>query len=519
MNMRAKLKAGLTQRGLAPHIADAFIMNFQDESGLNPGINEANPTVAGSRGGYGLYQLTGPRRRQYEAFASQKGVPLDSVDAQLDFMMQELQGSESNAAKDIFAAKDTGTAAAAIVNKFLRPAEAHRASRVARYTGGGSNDTLLGGLSLTPDRVGAPSILDTMEAPEMEPQKATGILGSLFGDMTEDRADQIRLGVNGMLHNPNRGLERQVQGRMDDRRTDKREQKASQQAAQQANKTAAWLATQPGGEQFAQAIASGALPAGQALDMWRSQSKGPEPTALVQQYQLAQQQGYSGSFMDYQTDLKKAGAATSSVTVNNSDGNPMLGTIPQGYEAVRDPETGAFTMRPVPGGPEDNSEKDALADEGKRRSGDVVIEDIDRVITKMDDGGLPVAGMGGGILSNIPGTDAHDVSKLINTIKANVGFDRLQQMRDSSPTGGALGAINQSEMTLLNSALGSLEQSQSPEQFKENLTRLKGIYQGIVHGAGGSEAPATAGAESAAAPDFSSMSDAELDAYIESGGR
>ena len=519
MDMRAKLKAGLTQRGLAPHIADAFIMNFQDESGLNPGINEASPTVPGSRGGYGLAQWTGPRRRQLEAYAGSTGKPVSDVDVQLDFLMGELQGSERNAAQSIMGAKDTGSAAAAIVNKFLRPAEQHRASRVARYTGGGSNDTLRGGLSLTPDRMGAPPILDMMEAPQMEPQKATGILGSLFGDMTQERADQIRLGVNGMLHNPNRGLERQVQGRMDDRRDAKKTHAASQQAAQQANKTASWLATQPGGEQFAQAIASGALPAGQALDMWRSQSKGPDQTALMQQYSLAQRQGYDGSFMDYQIDLKKAGASSSNVTVNNSDGNPMLGTIPQGYEAVRDPETGAFTMRPVPGGPEDNSAKEALADEGKRRSGDVVIEDIDRVITKMDDGGLPVAGMGGGILSNIPGTDAHDASKLINTIKANVGFDRLQQMRDSSPTGGALGAINQSEMTLLNSALGSLEQSQSPEQFKENLMRLKGIYAEIVHGAGGSEAAPKAGGANTTAPDFSTMSDAELDAYIEGGGR
>ncbi len=49
----------------------AFVMNFKDESGLDPGINEANPIVPGSRGGYGLYQLTGPRRKAYEAFAQQ----------------------------------------------------------------------------------------------------------------------------------------------------------------------------------------------------------------------------------------------------------------------------------------------------------------------------------------------------------------------------------------------------------------------------------------------------------------
>ena len=36
------------------HVADGFVMNFKDESGLNPGINEQNPIVPGSRGGFGL---------------------------------------------------------------------------------------------------------------------------------------------------------------------------------------------------------------------------------------------------------------------------------------------------------------------------------------------------------------------------------------------------------------------------------------------------------------------------------
>ena len=130
------IRAGLVQRGLPEHVADAFILNFQDESGLNPGINEANPIVEGSRGGFGLAQWTGPRRRQLEAFAAQRGTPVSDVDTQLDFLMTELQGPESAAAKKILSAGDTGSAASAIVNSFLRPAEEHRARREARYLGG-----------------------------------------------------------------------------------------------------------------------------------------------------------------------------------------------------------------------------------------------------------------------------------------------------------------------------------------------------------------------------------------------
>jgi len=136
-NTAEYIRSGLLSRGLPEHVADGFLMNFQDESGFDPSINEAAPTVPGSRGGYGLYQLTGPRRVAYEQYAQQQGVDPSNVDAQLDFMMSELAGPEASAYQAIMAAPDTGSAAAAIVNKFLRPAEQHRAARVAEYTGGG----------------------------------------------------------------------------------------------------------------------------------------------------------------------------------------------------------------------------------------------------------------------------------------------------------------------------------------------------------------------------------------------
>lgn len=131
------IRAGLVARGLPEHVADGFVMNFQDESGLNPGINEAAPIVPGSRGGFGLAQWTGPRRKALESFAAERGVSAADPDIQLDFLMTELQGPESGAANSILSTTDSGQAAAAIVNKFLRPAEEHRASREARYTGGG----------------------------------------------------------------------------------------------------------------------------------------------------------------------------------------------------------------------------------------------------------------------------------------------------------------------------------------------------------------------------------------------
>lgn len=139
------MRQGMVRRGLPEHVADAFLLNFQDESGLDPGINERNPIVPGSRGGFGLYQLTGPRRVAYERFASNRGAAFDDIDTQLDFLGGEMGlpglglenepffGSESRAAQSILGSRDTSSAAQAVVHNFLRPSPEHRTSRAARY--------------------------------------------------------------------------------------------------------------------------------------------------------------------------------------------------------------------------------------------------------------------------------------------------------------------------------------------------------------------------------------------------
>jgi len=82
-------------------------------------------------------------------------------------------------------------------------------------------------------------------------------------------------------------------------------------------------------------------------------------------------------------------------------------------------------------------------------------------------------GMLGGNLAQFRGTPAYDLYNTIQTIKANIGFDKLQDMRDNSPTGGALGQVAIQELERLEAVLGSLDQSQSEEQFKENLKKVQ----------------------------------------------
>ena len=181
------------------------------------------------------------------------------------------------------------------------------------------------------------------------------------------------------------------------------------------------------------------------------------------------------------TPLRGAG-----VTVN-LPGEPQIGTIPPGYQAVKD-DAGAWTMKPIPGGPEERkrAEEEAAA-VGKKTlktiQADIVIEDIGRSIKMIEEADFPITGFGS-LLSAVPGTKAHDLSERLGTIKANIGFDRLQAMRDASPTGGALGQVSEFENKMLQATYGALAQSQSKEELLFNLRRLNETYLDIIHGPG-----------------------------------
>lgn len=87
--------------------------------------------------------------------------------------------------------------------------------------------------------------------------------------------------------------------------------------------------------------------------------------------------------------------------------------------------------------------------------------------------GTFTTGWFGAKTKDIPGTPAHDLSQTLLTLQANAGFDRLQEMRDNSVTGGALGQVSERELGLLMAAYAALEQSQSKGQFMQNLDRFE----------------------------------------------
>lgn len=365
------VRAELMRRGLPEHVAEGFVLSMDDESGLRPGVNEAQPLVPGSRGGYGLYQLTGPRRVAFENWAAQSGRPLDDQ-AQFDYLTMELQGPERGAAKKIFATRDRNEAASAIAEYFLRPAPENLAARKAKY-----------GTVSEPDQRGRLMALLAMPG--------------------------LSDGQRAVVENEIKRLEPA--------------KPLSAKGKEAADRDAGFL---PDGE-------------GPAYS---------DRPASVQEYLFAQDQGETRPYSQWLIETKKAGATSINVGGDNS-----------------------------------------TADQQRADTAGMLLQDIDHVKDLVDSAYLPTTGSIGNLLSSVGGTAANDIRTTLDTIRANIAFDKLAQMRAASKTGAALGSVTERELGLLQSTLGNLEQSQTKEQFIRNLDRLRSMYETVVNGSQFAGAP------------------------------
>lgn len=121
----------------------------------------------------------------------------------------------------------------------------------------------------------------------------------------------------------------------------------------------------------------------------------------------------------------------------------------------------------------DKAEARALKEEG-------AVAHANKVITDVLDAKNLVTGLTTGLVgkgqSFVPGTDAFTLKERISTIKANLGFDRLQQMRDASPTGGALGQVAVQELQALQSSVASLDVGLPKKELDKNLGKIQTHY-------------------------------------------
>lgn len=171
---------------------------------------------------------------------------------------------------------------------------------------------------------------------------------------------------------------------------------------------------------------------------------------------------------------------------------------PSGYRYAAD----GITLEPIPGGPADIK---AQTEKAKAEL-DLAVqnEKAQTVLSSISDAKALVSDWStkfGSLLKNVPGTDAKALEVALKNIKANLGVDQLQQMRQISKTGASgFGALSDRELDVITTSIANLDQAQRPEDLIAALDRVATHYnnwlklqQGINPYKQGENAPAAGG--------------------------
>lgn len=156
------------------------------------------------------------------------------------------------------------------------------------------------------------------------------------------------------------------------------------------------------------------------------------------------------------------------IPVMGPDGKPRMVQFGNQGAMVETPYT------PVPSADERRATRDEQKElaraQGYAQRADLVIGKVDEALKNV---GPLTVGIPGAVAGKVPGTRAYDLDKTIDTIKANIGFQELQEMRNASPTGGALGQVAVKELEYLQAAISNLDKGQSEVQIRTNLNAVK----------------------------------------------
>lgn len=209
---------------------------------------------------------------------------------------------------------------------------------------------------------------------------------------------------------------------------------------------------------------------------------------LMRQYNPAQPD-LPSSFEEFQ--LAQNNPAYAAHLSSNPRGTNLTVNMPDGRQGTRvgdmmylppDAQNPQGQFVPIPGGQQDRS--DQGVQETTERYGSVVLDNVDRIESLiLDPDNDFITGRAGQALAIVnPQSRAGDMQSFLQTIKANVGFNRLAEMRQNSPTGGAVGQLSDPERRALEATLGSLEQARSNESLLISMANVRNAYNDAIYG-------------------------------------
>lgn len=283
-----------------------------------------------------------------------------------------------------------------------------------------------------------------------------------FSQFISENQNKVHAAFGGLGSgtNFNEGLSRAAQGAalaspLDQAAAEKRQ--LAEDGITARNKTAAYLRSQPGGAQFADAIENGMIDGSTAFKSWLDASKGQAP-------QNPYMSAGDGQFFNWQTGEY----------LTNPNAQAELPKPPQNYRWAADGQS----LEAIPGGPADT--KSGLTDDRKMVATDTILTAADSARKLVDAGAN--TGVVGAVMGINPESQAAELRRQVDVLKSNASIENLTAMRQASPTGGALGSVTEKENAMLASAAGALNPDAGAEDFKRALDNYELTLLSIVHG-------------------------------------
>jgi hypothetical protein len=306
-------------------------------------------------------------------------------------------------------------------------------------------------------------------AQEPQDQKPQGLLGGLLGGqgiggalgLSPEFSDKLAMAV--MAGSGDARLTPLIQQRAQSIQ----ERKVTSRTKAQANATADYLEKIGQGD-IANLLRQGGIDAKTALSAGTSKTK---ETADIQEYRLAQSQGYKGTFEAWQQLGKK---------------KTEFGTIPVGYqlvEGVTPDGQPTYQMVPVEGSPAYIEEQERRRKQAKKgEGGDVMATNVLQTAGRARNltSGWTVGY--GQLLAGLPATDARELKAEVDALQAIASSENLNRMRQESPTGGALGNVSDADIKLLKDKSGALDPMSKPEVFAKQLDEYELLLLQTIHG-------------------------------------
>lgn len=409
---------------LTPEQAAGVAGNLAHETGGFKHMQEIQPMIPGSRGGFGFAQWTGPRRKAFEAWTAQNGLDPNSYEANYGFLAHELKNTPEGAVLGPLSQAQTPDQAATVFSdQFLRPGIPNNGSRVAfaqQFAQGGQ------GAPATPAPTGG-----------VDPANIK-LIADLLADPYTPPGEKVML---------EQAMAMALQG-MDPMRQMEMERERIE------------------------------------LDRLKNPPAAPAPlSAQDRQFWGIPETDTRPYVMGKDGIPEPIGGG--GVTVNNQIGGGAepLGT--EGQILVPDESAPGGVRVEVAKGSKLDLERQGLADKQEVKEGNASI--ASETVTTAAQRALEAASnrlfgeYGQGIVGDwVPQSDAAEVKRQVGVLKSQAIVGNLQAMRDASPTGGALGAVTAPELQLLADQAGALDPS-SPT-FPRDLEDYTKTLLRTIHG-------------------------------------